>query len=280
MKFIKKHLPTIFGLYYNTLATIAPQLAARQAFGTFTRVRRGRYDETQREYLQDAMKERLQVNGQEIQLYEWDGEGEQVLLVHGWESNTYRWRFLIPKLREAGFAILAFDAPGHGASEGSHLHVLKYADCMDEVMKRYKPKFVVGHSVGGMTTLYGHYRSNYSQLEKIVTLGSPAEFKDIVDHYQDLLALKPGLMSAFKSFINGRYGVEVDGFSSPEFVKENQIQGLLFHDREDPITPFRASETVHSNWKKSRLVATQGLGHSLQEDSVHQQIVSFLQEGL
>lgn len=280
MKLINKYLPSLFGAYYNSLSVVAPELAAKQAFSTFTRVRRGRYDDSQREYLEDARKERLQVNGQEIQLYQWEGNGEQVLLVHGWESNTYRWRFLIPKLRNAGFNILAFDAPGHGASDGSHMHVLMYADCMDEVMRRYLPKYVVGHSVGGMTALYAHYRSNYNMLEKIVTLGSPAEFKDIVDHYQDLLALKPGLMSAFKEYITGRYGVQVEGFSSPEFVKNSEIQGLLFHDREDPITPFRASETVHANWDNSRLVATQGLGHSMQEETVHQQIVHFLQEGL
>lgn len=279
-RFVKHYLPTIFGLYYNTLSTVAPELAARQAFRTFTKVRKGRLNDTQEQYLAVARKERLEVHEHEIQVYHWPGKNQRILLVHGWESNTHRWRNLISELRSADFDIIAFDAPGHGASTGGHLHVPLYADCVDVVIDRYEPSNIVGHSVGGMTALYSYSRNRHPEVRKIVTLGSPAEFRDIIDHFQDLLDLKPGLMNALREYVVQEFGLEVDDFSSPAFVKDSEIQGLLFHDRLDPVTPFRASESVHSQWRKSKLIATEGLGHSMHQQGINQQIVDFLQEEL
>ncbi len=279
-QYVKKYLPTLFGIYYNSLSAVAPDLAARQAFRTFTKVRKGRLNAEQQAYLEEARKERLKAAGHEIQVYHWPGKKERVLLVHGWESNTYRWRYLVQQLRQADFDIIAFDAPGHGASTGAHLHVLLYADCLDLVVDQYGPKALVGHSVGGMTALYSYHRNRYQEVQKIVTLGSPAEFKDIMEHFQGLLDLRPGLMQAIHDYIAREYGVQVNDFSSPVFVRDTDLHGLLLHDRQDTITPFRASELVHAHWKKSRLIATEGLGHSLQKDEVHRQVLEFLQQGL
>jgi pimeloyl-ACP methyl ester carboxylesterase len=45
----------------------------------------------------------------------------------------------------------------------------------------------------------------------------------------------------------------------------------------DTITPYHASVQLHENWKGSILISTEGLGHSMHQDDVNDQIVSFLE---
>ena len=44
------------------------------------------------------------------------GEGEPVLLLHGWPTSSYLWRDVMPPLAAAGVRAIAPDLPGYGAS--------------------------------------------------------------------------------------------------------------------------------------------------------------------
>src|SRR5690349_4154288 len=52
-----------------------------------------------------------------VRSYRW-GEGPVALLVHGWGGDAGQMTPFVEPLLEAGFAVVAFDAPGHGRSEG------------------------------------------------------------------------------------------------------------------------------------------------------------------
>ena len=98
--------------------------------------------------------------------YNWDGEKETVLLLHGWESNSFRWRNLIGHLKREGYRVLAFDAPAHGHSSGSLFNVIRYTECTQTIVSRYNPDYIIGHSVGGMTAVYHQYRFPGNSLKK------------------------------------------------------------------------------------------------------------------
>src|SRR5690606_32675566 len=133
--------------------------------------------------------------------YQWSGTGATVLLVHGWESNSFRWRNLIQFLRANDFNILAFDAPAHGYSSGEYLHVPLYSECVLHMLEKHRPKHLVGHSVGGMTALYTQYRNPENSVEKIVTIGAPAEFHEIMEHFRLLLNLGPRVMRGLDQLV-------------------------------------------------------------------------------
>ncbi len=230
----------------------------------------------QKEYLNGAKKERLRIAEHDIQTYRWPGAGDTVLLVHGWESNSFRWRNLIAKLKVADFHIIAFDAPGHGYSSGKKLHVPLYAEILRLIIKEFRPKHLVGHSVGGMTALYNEYYHPDPHIEKIVTVASPSEFYGIMDHFQNLLQFNGRVMQALDDYLFARFGFRIEEVSTSEFVRSNEKKGLLFHDRWDKITPYLASQRVSANWKGSRLISTEGLGHSMHQDEVNDVIVDFL----
>ncbi len=276
-KVLAKILPPLYGKYYDFRSLFAPKSTAHKAFVLFCTVRKGKVLPQQAEYLNLAKKSIEEISGHQIQAYSWPGKKETVLLVHGWESNTFRWRNLIKRLREADYNIIAFDAPSHGHSSGKLLYVPLYEEAVSHIIDKYDPKYVIGHSVGGMTLMYNEHKNPNPKVEKIVTIGSPSEFHEIFGHFQDLLKFGNRFMGIMDNYILDRFGFHIREFSTSEFAKSNTKKGLLFHDRLDAIAPYHASEQVHRNWKNSKLVSTEGLGHSMHQEDVNNQIIDFLQ---
>lgn len=275
--FLRALIPRLLGFYLNLLALIAPKKAARKAFFIFCKVRKGRVKPVQEAYLEQARHQVEEVAGHRVQSYYWPGEGPAVLLIHGWESNTFRWRNLIGHLREGGFQIYAFDAPAHGYSSGTYLHVPLYTQCVEHMVQKYHPRHIVGHSVGGMTALYHAHRHPNEKVARIVTIGSPSEFYEIMEQYQEILGFNDRVMKALDTFVFEEFGFHVHEFSTSRFAREIPKKGLLLHDKKDAIAPYHASVRVHQNWKDSVLIETEGLGHSMHQDEVNQSIVRFLQ---
>lgn len=276
-KLIKQIMPLAYGQYYNIYTLIAPKKAAESAFHLFCTVRKGRVQQEQADYLDEAKLNMEEIEGHQVQSYHWPGNKETVLLVHGWESNTFRWRNLIKKLREADFNIIAFDAPSHGYSTGKHLYVPLYEKAVNHMVKKYNPQHLIGHSVGGMTIIYNQYKNPCPDVEKMVTIGSPSEFHEIMKHFQDILKFNNLVMQQLDKYILDRFGFRIDEFSTSQFARSLSKKGLLFHDKFDAITPYHASVAVHQNWENSTLVSTEGLGHSMHQDDVNDQIITFLE---
>lgn len=275
-KFFNRYLPLLYGAYFNMFALFDKNRSVSGVFDVFCKVRGGRVEPKQMHFLTAALMEKEVVGDNRLQSYIWPGKKPTVLLIHGWESNSFRWRNVIEYLQEADYNVIAFDAPGHGYSTGNSLHVPRYVECLHHMIEEYRPRYLVGHSVGGMTALYHQYLYPDSVIEKIVTIGSPAEFYEIMNHFQGLLKLSDRIMSGLNDLITERFGLSVRGFSSPEFVKSNKLHGLILHDRLDTVAPFQGSEKVHKHWKNSQFVITEGFGHSMHQDEVNMQIINFL----
>jgi len=274
--FLKTLLAKFYGKWFNLVAVFSPDTAAQLALKTFAKVRKGRVKPEQQPFLDEAKHSLESIGKNQIQTYQWAGVGPTVLLIHGWESNSFRWRNLIRILREGGFHVIAFDAPAHGYSTGKMMHVPLYTECVEHMVQAFDPKYIIGHSVGGMTALYHAHRHPNESVEKIVTIGSPAEFEEIVQSYQGLLGFNNRVLKAFDSLIFKEFGYHIHEFATPKFVKGNSKRGLILHDRLDRIAPFHASQKVHDAWENSVLMPTEGLGHSMHQEDVNRQIVAFL----
>jgi len=269
-------LPLAFGFYFNILSLFSKKVAAHKAYILFCTPRKGRILPMQTQFLENSRKEVVTVGDMNVQTYGWDGEKETVLLLHGWESNSFRWRNLIDFLRKEGYQVLAFDAPAHGNSSGNLFNVVRYTECTQTIVSRYKPDYIIGHSVGGMTALYHQYRFPENSLKKVVSIGAPAEFSDVMKRYQDLLGFNNRVYSALDAYYRKHFGFGIDDFSTAEYAKSISIPGLLIHDELDLVAPFLASEKVHRNWDNSQLIKTQGLGHSMHQEQVNEQIIDYL----
>lgn len=275
-KLLSALLIKCYGLYLNSLVLITKNKAATTAFYIFCTVRKGKVLAHQKEFLDGAKDKIHTIQGNKIQSYKWQGAKQTVLLVHGWESNVFRWRNLIKKLKLEGYTIVAFDAPAHGYSSGKYLHVPVYEKTLKSLITEYNPKFIIGHSVGGMTVMYNQYLNSNPSIEKIISISAPSEFYEIMMHFKNLLGLSNKVMLAIETYINDKFGFSFKEFSTSNFAKNNTKKGLLFHDTLDKITPYHNSVAVQKAWKNSQLITTTGLGHSMHQEDVNKAIIDFL----
>ena len=87
-----------------------------------------------------------------IHVYEQDGDGPLLLLLHGFPSSSYDWRLLLE--RESGRAVLAPDFLGFGLSEKprDHSYTLHWqADMVEEMVRRRegaREVFFLAHDMG------------------------------------------------------------------------------------------------------------------------------------
>ncbi len=275
-KIINTLLPLAYGSYFNTLALFSKEKAAKKAFTLFSSPRKGAVLEHQKSFLAEAKINFVTIENLKLQTYTWQGSKETILLLHGWESNAYRWKNLIEFLKKEDFSIIAIDAPAHGNSTGKLLNVPLYTSCTEKLIELYQPNYIIGHSMGGMTGMYNQYKNPNNSIEKIVSLGSPSELSEIIDYYQYLLKFNDTVKQSLDSYFKMQFNFNIKDFSISNFAKNITAEGLLIHDEFDAIAPYSAAERIHKNWNNSTLLTTQGLGHSLHQDEVNYQIIDFL----
>ena len=278
MKKIKYFLLTkSIGFGLNTLSYFQPKKATQIAYRLFSEPRKGKLlKDNLPNFLLDIPSQRFPADEHHLETYIWKGNDNVILLVHGWESNTARWEQLLPYLQRTGSTIVAIDAPGHGLSGGSEFNVIKYASYIEVAVKEYKPKVLIGHSIGGAACIY--YQSQYQNqdLEKMVVLGAPSDYTIIVGNYVNLLSLNNRMKRLLERAFSEKFNKEISEFSMAAFAKEIQIPGLIVHDVEDDIVAFGEGQKIAAAWKNADFIETEGLGHSLHDDDVYGKIVSFI----
>ena len=121
------------------------------------------------------MAQYLDVDGHQVYTYEWDNNGEAVLLLHGGLSQTSHWdEQLLPAI-EDGFHPFAYDRTAHGFTgdrEGS-LHfdyqVREAIFFLEEIVR--EPAHLIGYSDGGIIALLVAIQRP-ELVRSIVTLGA------------------------------------------------------------------------------------------------------------
>jgi len=275
-KILNRILPKIYGSYFNILALFSKEKAGKKAFELFCTPRKGKILPHQKGFLDSAKSEIIEADGVHFQAYHWPGVKDTVLLLHGWESNSFRWRNLIAFLKREEFDIIAVDAPAHGYSSSKIFNAPLYVKGIQPVVEKHKPRHIIAHSIGGMTALYFHHKYPDTGVEKIVTLGSPSEFSIISKSYKELLGLNKKVMVAMDTLFFSLFGFHMNDFSTVKFAEYFSTEGLLIHDELDKITPVSGSEKLHAGWKNSTLIKTKGLGHSLHQKKVSEKVIDFL----
>jgi pimeloyl-ACP methyl ester carboxylesterase len=89
--------------------------------------------------------------------YVTEGQGKNVVLLHGFAEDAHIWDKQIAFLREH-CKVIAIDLPGSGKSEmlkGENIGIEDYADCVHAVLQHEKADncILLGHSLGGYITL-------------------------------------------------------------------------------------------------------------------------------
>jgi pimeloyl-ACP methyl ester carboxylesterase len=261
------------------MSFIAPKKATQMAHRFFSEPRKGKFTiDKLPKTLQEAQAETIRHNDDFIQTYIWKGNDTIILLIHGWESNSSRWKKILPYLKKSGSTIIAIDGPAQGLSSGKEFTVPKYAEFIDIVAKKYQPHYIIGHSMGGKTSLYYQYKYQNPSIKKLVILGAPCDFSIILKNFTTLLSLNNTVTKALKNKYTLLLNLNIDQFASKEFASKINVKGLLAHDIEDTVVVFEEGKKIAESWKDVQFIQTKGLGHKLHDDDLYRKIAQFLFE--
>ena len=274
---MKEIVVKLVGNYINMLSYVSKPYAANKAMYLFMKPRAGKINEQQSDFLDTAYQEELKYENHRIMTYRWLGAKQTILLTHGWESNSARWKKLILELKKKGFNIVAVDAPAHGRSGSNVFDAILYAEFINVAAKRFSPEIIIGHSVGGMSSAYFQHKYQFNDLKKIILLGSPSEFQDVFKRYTDMLGYNQRLVSQLQHSIIERFGSHGDTFSTAKFLATIKSEGLIIHDQDDRIIPYNDALLLKNSFKNSQLITTKGMGHSLMDASVAEHIYAFIE---
>ena len=105
------------------------------------------------------------------------GRGEPVILLHGWGSTSYMWRYVMPRLVDQGYTVLAPDLRGFGdtAKPASGYDKVTVANDIRALVAKLGlgPRVtVIGHDMGGMVT-YAYAAQYPNEVSRLAILDVP-----------------------------------------------------------------------------------------------------------
>lgn len=275
---MKNIILRLVGFYLNLLYAIAPKLAAKQGAFLFCYPLRVSMRKDQKDYLNKNLIKKVGFRNEEIALYKW-GQGQKVILmVHGWQSHSFRWKKYIHAIDKEKYTVYAFDAPGHGLSSGNQINLPIYGTLLKQLIEKIGPiDTLIGHSFGAFACFYVLHEFKPKNVGRFVSLATPRAVTDFVDNYSGLMKIKKTTIEAVIAYFYDTYGFKLSYFSSVDFAKSLSLAGLIIHDKLDQETPVIASEKINEVWPQSTLIVTEGFGHKLNQKPVINAINEFLE---
>ena len=273
---MQKVLVYLLSNYLRLVNSISPRLGGKHAFLLFCYPFPLKFKKYQSDFLKTSHFSFLDFEGKRIAQYRW-GSGEKVILcLHGWQSNSFRWKKYVEVLDKKKYTMICLDAPAHGRSDGVLFNVPIYARLIQQFLEQNKVDSILSHSLGAFSTMY--LLSNYPLLSppKVIALGTPSYADSFIDEFIRVLNLSSKTRRNLVTYFTNYSGLKTNDFDSKLFAKNQKSFGLIVHDINDKEAPFEYAKEMAKIWPKSRFLGTEGFGHKLRDDSVVQEVIKFI----
>jgi pimeloyl-ACP methyl ester carboxylesterase len=206
-----------------------------------------------------------------------DEQAPHIVLVHGWGGRGTQLHHFVRPLLERGFAVVAFDAPGHGMSAGTESSMLHFLGALEVLLGKIGPVHaLIGHSMGGAVVASALSRG--VQVQRAVLLAAPASLIDASRRFADVLRLPESFRAALQQQIQNHFGAPWNIFEAEHGATTHPL--LVIHDDTDREVPVTDAGRYLAAWPQARLLATSGLGHRrlLRDKDVLARAVAFVAE--
>ena len=234
------------------------------------------------------------------------GEGNPLLIFHGWGSNSQRWLEVGEKIaNNEGFRVIIPDLPGFGESAKleKEWNVNDYVNWADGFIEHLKLKdfYILGHSFGG--ALACKMAMKHSQDIKKIFLVASASIrrqsfkKTLFKNMAKMVKIFSFLpyyalfrRAVYKYVIRKSDYPSVDGFMKKTYlnvISENlsfhlpfiRSETIIIWGDQDNVTPIEEAKYIQSKVRGSILEMIPGAGHDLNRkhpDLLAQKIVKHL----
>lgn len=265
---------SLFGL----MCRFAPGLAARLAYAQLTRPPRPVLGDQHLAIRKRARLQRLPVGANKLAVYEW-GHGPTVLMVHGWGSHATHMSRMIAPLVDAGFRVVAFDAPAHGKSSGTSTDIVQFANAVAVVARHAGPiHCVVGHSFGAAMAVYA--ARDWGMVPgKMVLISSFNHCNWFLQMFAQQIGLSDDVLHRMRQMLVRLYGGRLNWrrMSVLDMARQAAFPMLFVHDEDDAEIPFDHSLAMVAAVRDAQFEVTRGLGHQrvVRHAQVIRRVVAF-----
>lgn len=212
-----------------------------------------------------------------VACYEWPGDGPTVLLAHGWGGCAAQFAGWIKPLSQAGYRILSYDAPAHGASEGTLASAPANAGTLKALAEWHGGPIhgIIGHSLGAIATTLALAAG--VQTERVIFLAPICYVYDGLKNHGLREGLSEDEADALVTYFETEFSSDLSLLSALQRVATPPAL-TLFHDRADESVPFAEAETIAAHWPGAKLIEVPRVGHTriLLSRGVIQQALSAL----
>lgn len=244
---------------FRTLGAASPPLAARLADLLFCTPPRSRAPRSLAALQRTGRRFELTVDRRRVVGWRW-GDGPAVLLVHGWGSRGSRLGVYVPPLTQAGYSVVAFDAPGHGASGWGTSSLPEFARSALALRHVTGPVHaVVAHSLGGAATMLAMRWG--LEARRVALIAPPANPLGWVDRFAELFQLERDVVALMRERMERRLRFSWTELDMLRAARDMDAPAMVVHDRDDPTVPWQDGAAVAGAWPGAKLVTTEGLGH-------------------
>jgi len=267
-------VPAPLRLAFRVLERVAPEAGARLAVRYWFTVppgaRRPRRSEAG---LPPADRFTVDLHGCAVHGTAW-GAGPTVYLVHGWGGWGEQLATYVNPLVAAGYRVVAFDAPSHGASapgrHGRHgprsTALPEMADALRAVVAAQgEPYAFVAHSIGAMAVSL--VLRDGLDAERVVLLAPAATVAPMMPVFRAAFGFGDRTEARMHAKIEAYAGLPMSELDVPATGRRMHAQGRLpelftAHDAQDSQTPQRGSFDITEAWQAEPPMITTGLGHN------------------
>ncbi|MFP5042809.1 alpha/beta hydrolase [Parasediminibacterium sp. JCM 36343] len=256
--------------YYKTkfrlLGMVSPKEAAKRAFELFCTPYSGKPQRLEPGIFAKGEKITVKTEGGLIlRGWRWQPEkptGKTILILHGFDSCSYKFEKYIRPLKKEGYTVLAFDAPGHGLSDGKTINSLQYKKSILAVDKKFGPLYgIMAHSIGGLAASLASEK--LPRLDKLVLIAPPVEITRSIDAFSKMLSLSKVVKKSLYKFVVKLGQRPVSYYNAGRAIQQITTPTLWVHDEEDKVCPYDEVKTIQElNLPHVSFYITKGLGHS------------------
>jgi len=261
---------------FRTVGSLAPGVAARWAETIFCRPPRNDPRPAEEAFLATGSRTTVRSDGHDLAVWTW-GDGPLVVLTHGWGGRAGRFSAMAAALLAAGFRVVLFDAPAHGASQGHQASLPQFSRALTDVCSGFGPVHgLVGHSLGGAAVSLAVHQG--LRPKRAVLLAPPADVYLFSHAFAEHLRIPSRARTRMRSNLESRLQFTWDELHIPTLARTMATPVLIVHDQGDADVPHQHGVEIASAWPGAELISTRGLGHRaiLRDREVVHRAVEFL----
>jgi pimeloyl-ACP methyl ester carboxylesterase len=275
----------------NILSLVSLRKSAEKAFRVFITPRRRRKGKLP-PIFETGESLSFRLNGHSVRGHRWQPYSDalrpsaetealkKVLIVHGFESASQVFGNYIAALLKKGYAVVAFDAPGHGLSGGKRLFISDYVQMLSAVEQNYGPFHSwLGHSFGGLALVMSLEDAPIDGECRLVLVAPAPGIGHAFDEWSRDLRLPGPLAKEVDEYVNEISGHPLAWYSLRRVIGSLKMPILYVQDEGDAVVPLADARNIEGDGHKNiRFLFTTGLGHKkvYRDAGVVDQIVDFL----